>query len=168
MQIFVVENHPKQIAHALCNKHIVSQVGETAEMLAIAHVRNGEYVPPLITLEARRRHINHPCCAWVSQTEGNYIWAHQLALALCQEFKHRYGHEHAYEKDIMRMLHPPFKLMQAAMPQTPAPAVVPEQYKAASVIQSYRNYYHYKAARMAMHWTNRRPPHWFLLGEEAA
>lgn len=165
MQIFMVEDQPQRIARSLCDKHVVSQIGETAEMLAIAHVRNGEHMPPMLTLNARKRHLNHPCPVWVGTTEGNYLFAYQLAVQLCNEYTHRYKRQHQYELDIGRMMYAPFKLMHAALPLTPNPIVVPDVFRCSSLMQSYRQYYHYKSQQMPMHWTNRQPPHWFLLME---
>ena len=169
MQIFVVEESPLRAAKALCDKHVLSQIGETAEMLALAHLHNHEPVPPLARLKVRRGHVNHPCTRWVGLTLGNYQWAATLGVALLDEYAHRYNNEHAYTVDIYRMASsPPFQLIGAAMPETPHPLVVPENYRmampatqGASVVLSYRIYYHMKAAHMPMRWTRRRKPKWF-------
>lgn len=169
MQIFVVEDRPQKAAKALCDKHVLSQIGETAEMLALAHMRNEEPLPPLARLKVRRRHLNHPCTKWVGLTLGNFQWAADLGVALLDEYSHRYGKEHAYTLDIYRMAcSPPFKLLSSGLPETPHPLVVPENYRmampatfGASVILSYRIYYHVKSAYMPMRWTRRRKPKWF-------
>lgn len=169
MQIFVVEEDPQHVAKSLCDKHVLSQIGETAEMLALSHLHNGESLPPLARLKVRKRHLNHPCTRWVGLTLGNYQWAGALGVALLDEYSHRYGKEHAYSLDIYRMASsPPFKLLNAGLPQTQHPLVVPTNYRMAmpathsvSTVLSYRIYYHMKAGNMPMRWTRRRKPKWF-------
>lgn len=169
MQIFVVEECPQKAAKSLCDKHVLSQIGETAEMLALAHLRNQEPLPPFARLKVRKHHLNHPCVKWVSLTLGNYKWAADLGTALLDEYTHRYGKEHAYFLDIYRMAcSPPFKLLDSSLPETQHPLVVPANYRMAmpatyqaSIVLSYRIYYHIKAAYMPMRWTRRRRPKWF-------
>lgn len=166
MQIFVVETQPNAIARALCDKHVLSQIGETAELLAIAHVLNGEGVPPMAVLKPRTRHLHHPCAKWVGASVGNYRWTHSLARALLREYTHRYGRYHVYESDIVRMTHAPFSLRAAKERKTGHVAVMPDEYiNPMSVVQSYRNYYHFKATKMQMRWTKRLSPRWFTATE---
>lgn len=163
MQIFVLESTPLKAAQALCDKHVVSQVGETAQLLALAALRNGEQIPPVTSLVPSTRHLNHPCSKWVGETLSNYQWTYELAKYLCDEYRYRYKREHAYEKDIKLMLHPPFKLLNEAKGPTPAPAVVPEVFvNRNSIVHSYRSYYCFKASTMPMRWTSRHPPMWFM------
>lgn len=167
MQIFVVEKDPVDIARALCDKHVLSQIGETAELLALAHVIHKEGIPPLHRLKPRLGHAHHPCAQWVSRSAGNYRWAVDLALALCQEYTHRYQHgEHAYQAEVARMMHPPFPMLQQNKPRTPHVIVVPEAYLfKRNPVKSYRGYYHLKAQRMMMRWTRRLSPKWFTANE---
>lgn len=166
VQIFVVETQPGDAARALCDKHVISQIGETAELLAIAHVLNGEGVPPMAVLRPRTRHLHHPCAKWVGATLGNYRWTHQLAKALLREYTHRYGRYHVYESDIVRMTHAPFKLRADKAPKVGHVAVMPDEFvDPTSVLKSYRNYYHHKAEKMKMRWTNRLSPRWFTAVE---
>ena len=102
MQIFVVETQPDAAARALCDKHVISQIGETAEMLALAHVVAGEGLPPQYVLKPRTRHLHHPCVQWVAATAGSYRWAHKLATALLLEYTHRYKRFHAYQMDVLQ------------------------------------------------------------------
>lgn len=89
-----------------------------------------------------------------------------LAKALLREYTHRYGRYHVYESDIVRMTHAPFKLREQKRPKTGHVAVMPDEHvDSRSVLQSYRNYYHYKATKMKMRWTNRLSPRWFTAVE---
>lgn len=171
VQIFAIEEQPQKAAKSLCDKHILSQIGETAELLALSHLHNGEQVPPLARLKVRKGHVNHPCTKWVGLTLGNYQWAANLGIALLDEYVFRYDRdqEHAYFLDMHRMAScPPFKLLEQNLPLTPHPLVVPENYRMAmpatlgvSIMLSYRVYYHIKSAYMPMRWTRRKKPKWF-------
>lgn len=161
MQIFVVETAPVAVARALCDKHVINQIGETAELLAIAHHRLGEGVPPMERLKPRTRHVNHPCSKWVAETAGNYHWTWKMGAALCEEYTHRYGKVHAYQNDLMNMVHGPFSLAKTKLTMTPHPIVVPEVHLCSGVLDSYRTYYQFKAQIMRMNWTHRQPPKWF-------
>lgn len=160
MQILVIEQHPADIAHSLCDKHVVQQLEVVSELLGLAHTRNNEMVPPLQNLHPRLVHLEHKFTKWVSDTSGNYDWTYALAIALCDEYQHRYGFSHWYRTDIMRMLYAPFKLMLAPKPVTPAPVVMPARYVQRSVLASYRSYYSQKLALVPL-WTRRLPPTWF-------
>lgn len=163
MQIFVVESHPHGSALSLCDKHVLSQIGETAQLLALAHLRNNETVPPVKVLVPSTRHLNHPCAKWVAASVVNYRWTFELAKNLCEEYTHRYHNRHAYEPDIHMMMHAPFRLIEENKGRTPAPAVMPEEFvDKNSIVNSYRNYYRYKASVMPMNWTKRTPPSWFM------
>lgn len=166
MQIFVVEHHPEEIALALCDKHIETQIQEIGELLAIAHTRNGELIPPTSFLEASARFVNHPCAKWVARTEGNYKWTYTLAIELCHEFTHRTGFQHHLASDVARMIYPPFRLMEGLDKQlTIPPPVVPKRFIVPScVMTSYRKFYEHKAARMRMLWTKRIQPMWLRAG----
>lgn len=166
MQIFVVEPQPVDISHSLCDRHINSEINQVAEMLAIAHIRNNEYVPPMHRLKATAKHLNAPCAKWVSETEGNYNWTLRFGIALCAEHKYRYNKEHIYQADILRMYYPPFALLNANEPGTPHAIVVPVKCRVRNEpLLSYRNYYHHKAASMNMRWTKRLSPPWFIANE---
>ena len=166
VQIFVVETQPRDAARALCDKHVISQIGETAELLAIAHVLNGEGVPPMAILRPRTRHLYHPCAKWVGATLGNYRWTFQLAQNLLREYTHRYGRYHVYECDIERMTHAPFQLRTNKQGKAGHIAVMPDEFvDPTSIVKSYRNYYQHKANRMKMRWTNRLSPKWFTAVE---
>lgn len=161
MQIFVVETAAMAVARSLCDKHVINQIGETAELLAIAHHRLGEGVPPTQRLKPRIRHVNHPCAKWVAETAGNYAWTWKMGMALCEEYTHRYGKVHAYQHDLFNMVHGPFCLAGAKLAMTPHPIVVPPAHLGPSVLESYRTYYQFKAQVMRMNWTRRTPPKWF-------
>lgn len=161
MQILVVEPQPEDVAHSLCDKHVVSQLDVVGELLGLAHTRNGELIPPLKMLKPRTTHMNHPFAKWVSATSGNYNWTHRLAVALCDEYEHRYKFAHWYKDDIMRMMYAPFKLLGDPQPLMAAPCVMPTRYYIRGlVVASYRKYYSQRIATVPL-WTRRRPPMWF-------
>lgn len=161
MQIFAVCATPHAAARALCDRHVINQIGETAELMCIAHLIAGEQIPPLHRLKPRVvKHRNHPCARWVAETAANYRWAQRHATALCVEYTLRYGKHHAYEDDVIRLYAPPFRLIGKDH-LTPFPQVMPDYVQSMNAVDAYRRYYHLKAVTMRMRWTNRPPPDWF-------
>ena len=43
----------------------------------------------------KRAYWNHPCTIWARESWDNYRWLYKHFIALGDEYKHRYGREHA-------------------------------------------------------------------------
>lgn len=120
MNIFITDYDPVVAAQNLCDKHIVSQIKESAQMLSTAHRvldGKGEVVsqqvkgsdPPkfrkatLYThpnpykdrLLYAATHVNHPSNRWIRSTSGNYYWLLRHFKAMCEEYTYRYDKIHA-------------------------------------------------------------------------
>ena len=92
MNIFVLDSTPSVAARYHCDKHVVKMIVESAQMLSTCHrvLRAGEG------------------------------WLHMLAIALCGQYRQRYGRTHACEALAARSGRPTTRL---ACPQHPARTV---------------------------------------------
>jgi hypothetical protein len=95
MNIFYFYDCPIKSAQAQPDKMLVKMPLETAQMLCTAHREldgddyadaNGLY---------KRAYWNHPCTIWARERQGNYTWLYKHFIALGDEYKYRYGREHA-------------------------------------------------------------------------
>ena len=102
MNIFACHDDPVKAAEALPDKHIVKMCIENAQMLAVAlgdlhgldwgTIRKKDGSP-----YSQRAHFNHPSTKWVRSSYANLAWTIVHGLALCSEYKFRYGKVHAAE-----------------------------------------------------------------------
>lgn len=167
MQIFVLESTVHAAARALCDRHVINQIGETAELLSIAHYLHEGKIPPLSRLKPRvLQHRRHPCSLWVAHSARTYEWAYRYAVALCIEYTVRFRREHAYEADILQWLRfPPFPIIDNNS-WTPWPQVLPvEMQMPHDPVTAYRTYYQRKSTQMDMRWSRRPAPKWYVPSE---
>jgi hypothetical protein len=98
------------------------------------------------------------------QSSANYRWHFAHFIALCNEYKYRYGKTHMtdtklrrvlsnYPKNIPRKKLTPFALAMQNEPQ----CIFPDD-----PVKSYRCYYKTKQERFSMVWTKRETPEWFV------
>jgi hypothetical protein len=102
MNIFVTDPSPTVSAQSLPDKHIVKMPLESCQMLAIVcsekwghgygklHKKDGT---PYFTDKGAFR--NHPCTVWANESNINAWWLVAHAMALCEEYTHRYGKVHS-------------------------------------------------------------------------
>jgi hypothetical protein len=153
MNIFYLHENPVISARAMTNKHIVKMVVESAQLLSTAHrvldgvpEKNGRWTTYRLTDTLREdvlyksTYFNHPCAVWARESQDNYYWLYQHFLALCQEYRNRYGKIHEIEHKLGHTLKRyPDNLRKRGF--THPALAIPDQYKVDSYVQSYRNYY---------------------------
>jgi hypothetical protein len=179
MNIFALDQDPKQAAEWMVDKHIVKMVLESAQLLSTAHRildgtmyidasglarPHGRKVKRWRLPDEREQvlysatHINHPSAVWCRETSDNYKWLYRHFLALCMEYNYRYGKIHKC-MDMCDHLcsYPRYIKLGDLTPVTPA---MPDEYKVPNDhVESYRNYY--RIAKERMHkWTKREKPAW--------
>jgi hypothetical protein len=89
VNIFALDINPQLASVYHTDRHIVKMPLETAQMLCTASFISGEkrtYKPCF---------VNHPCNVWARESLDNYYWLAELGIYLCEEYKYRYGREHA-------------------------------------------------------------------------
>lgn len=159
MNIFVLDYDLKACAQAHNNKHILSQLKESCQLLCSSHhVLKSSY-----TIPYKLSHSNHPAAVWTRESKGNYLWLCELAYELSEEYKFRYGAPDKPEHKCVETLswavdHIPPNILSGA--KTPHVLCMPDEYKVADPVQSYRNYYIGAKTNMA-EWKKRSPPPWW-------
>ena len=87
----------------------------------------------------KKAYENHPRTIWAREATANYAWLYAHFDALNEEYKYRYGRDHAsYIKLAEALSRVPMNMPQAE--QTPIRLAMPDQYKSDDPIESYRNY----------------------------
>lgn len=146
MNIFVLDTNPVVAAQMQCDKHVVKMILESAQIMST--IAGGPYKPT---------HAKHPCTLWAAANRTNFNWLGIHALALCEEYTHRYGKVHKCQDIIARLIN---KQHQLPVGVSEFVQCMPEQYKHTDPVMAYRRYYHSKSdfAR----WTKRGAPYWWL------
>lgn len=158
MNIFYLDHDSKLASQAMCNKHVVKQVLESAQLLCTSHhVCCDTELPDFLY---KKTHINHPCTKWVRECSANYAWLAYHAISLCQEYTYRYGKIHK-SQPIIEWCLDNFPDVPIGFGTPPAQAM-PDEYKDSDPVKAYRNYYtQHKRFVMDMKWTKRNPPYWW-------
>lgn len=147
MNIFAVQDDPLHAAHQLPDKLVVKMPTETAQMLAqwafFTHQVNlpkkdGSFyqITPRLT--------NHPCTQWLFESDHNVAWLAWHGVGLCEEHGFRYrsallSPSHAAYNAISIVID---LLRGGEVPKyhTPFCLCMPDEYKCANPILSYRYY----------------------------
>lgn len=184
MNIFYLDQDPRQCAEWMVDKHVVKMILETAQLLSTAHrVLDGQLVEvsffvdgldrrvkkkKLWLLEDTRNdvlynatHMNHPSAIWARQSVENYNWLVEHLFALGDEYTYRYGKVHKTMTKLgYEIQSPPHNLRDWDM--TPMPSCMAEEYIISDdPVTNYRNYY--KHGKSNIHaWKNREAPSWIL------
>lgn len=134
MNIFVLSKDPEKAAKWQLNKHVVKMPTETAQLLCAAFKE--KHSPPY-----RPTHVNHRCAVWTRESSDNFDWLIEHGLALCAEYKRRYGRVHASLAPI-KWCRSHRKLLDLSREGlTKFAQAMPDQYKNASAVRAYRDYY---------------------------
>jgi hypothetical protein len=159
MNIFILDENPRQCAIYHNDRHVVKMILESTQMLHhsyydTAHSFDGfpRDSPYRVT------HKNHPCSRWSVESLDNWSWLLSLALNLCDEFKFRFHKEHACEIILSWMARNPPDIPARGI--TPFALAIPEHLKSNNAVISYRRYYQEEKKHLAK-WTGRDTPSWF-------
>jgi len=130
---------------------------ETTQLLNNALIKHNSSYDPVY----RQTHKNHPASVWASESRENFNWLLNLGLELAKEYTFRYGKIHKCQSIMEDFM---LKSWADKIPNkglTEFVKCMPDQYKIADPIESYRNYYRADKAYIAK-WKNRNPPEWWL------
>lgn len=100
MNIFRLDNDPKQAAQYLEDNHVMSQLQEGALMMSAALRLNGRDDDFLYGTT----HENHPSTKWVREGRQNFAWMYDLVEACYEEKVHRWGPGHASWEDTVKLM----------------------------------------------------------------
>jgi hypothetical protein len=107
-------------------------------------------------------HMNHPSTIWSRASIDNYTYLHDLWVATCDEYTHRYGRVHESYRRLKDILHmPPLKIEMGDFTQpTPAMKAYPQCIVEGDSKASYRHFY-WEDKREFATWTARPVPEWW-------
>lgn len=145
MNVFILSTNPVEAAQMQCDKHVVKQVLETAQILST--ICGGPYKPT---------HQNHPCVKWARLNRTNFSWLKRHGLALCDEYTKRYGKVHKCHDVISEAkvpAHLPIGISEFVQ-------CMPDQFRDKDPVTAYRKYYHSKAFAAWNKCTS--APHWWM------
>ena len=138
VNIFYVDEDPVVAARSLPDAHIRKMPLETVQMLVSALMRHGishEVMTKAGTLH-KGGYKNHPCTIWAGDTRGNFLWLLAHGFALCDEFVHRYGHEHFARTQLETLTKYAYVLPEGVL--TPPHLAMPDELKTDNPVESYR------------------------------
>lgn len=185
MNIFILDLDPVKAAQMLCDKHAAGKMCvESAQMLSTAHRMLDGYVEKRPSKSGKRMvnyyvhpdpeldrqlynavHFNHPCTVWTMQTTANYRWHFKHFIALCNEYKYRYGKTHLTDEKLRYVL-AKYPINLPKKKQTPFALAMqnePQCIFRNDPVKSYRAYYNTKQDRFKMVWSKREVPEWMTL-----
>lgn len=154
MNVFAVDPDPVEAARALCDRHVPRMALESAQIACTVARSHGLPAPYKAT------HPRHPCVLWAGAAAGNLRWLVEHGLALCDEYRHRFGREHASES-VLRWAAAALPSLPLPPGRTPFAQVMPDPYRGDDSVEAYRRFYRGEKARFAR-WTHgRAPPEWW-------
>ena len=165
MNLFILSLIQREIARFMMDKHVSKILLEAVQMLCSAK----RILDPDDTHEClyKLAHKNHPVTKWCRLSKANFIWTLDLVDELHKEWKFRYGHpESKVHKSYLVALY-----LREHMPSddafeesrlTPFALAMPDQYKTADPVESYRNYYMSEEKQKIATWNKKREkPEWY-------
>ena len=160
MNIFVLDLDPQVAASYHCDRHVLKMIIEYSQLLSTAHrILDGE---PYVGLSKSGRkvrrwrlpeaiddkvyqatHVNHPCAVWARTNAPNYGWLWCLTHEVSRQYTERYGKIHKCQSVLCEQLAERPKAFGSAIigKYTPFPLAMPDKYKSADPVESYRAYY---------------------------
>ena len=192
MNLFALNYDPRLAAADHADKHVVKMLLEACQLLYTAHwiwaypgllehnysVKIAEEQKKLSVPESmftaptsisrplepgfRPAHIHHPCAVWVRQSQGNYLWAAELAIGLADEYTYRYGKIHSCEAHAKWLFEnvPDY----TALDQEDFVQAMYDEYKRDDAVEGYRAYYRgSKGDRGLLQYTRREKPAWIFM-----
>lgn len=156
MNIFYINKDPKIAAQELADKHILKMQIESAQLCCAAHWLTDSQAPYKLT------HKNHPSSIWTRQSIQHYRWVVQHGIAICEEFKKRYGKEHKTKEILIWLRDNEPNLPN--IPFTPPPQCMPDAYKQDDTVQAYKQFYiEEKVKGKQLNWNKlNNKPAWLL------
>ncbi len=163
MNIFYVDYDARLAARALCDKHVVKMILESAQLLCTAHHVIPRWKDELPEKFYKATHKNPPCAIWTREYLGNYCWLALHAIYLCEEYTYRYNKKHATE-DLIWWCAEHTAYEKYDPNGIDPPQCMPDEYKMEDTVEAYRRYYNEcKRNTIQMKWTRRNPPKWWTI-----
>lgn len=166
MNLFILSLCFRECAEALFDKHVSKILLEAVQMLCTAkRILHPDHNDEEFRLY-KIAHKNHPVTVWMRQSYENYCWTLQLVEAMHEEWKYRYNHpaEKQHKSFVVALYLKEHAPQPHEFPQqglTPFALAMPEEYKSADPVASYRLYYQSQEKQKIASWKNREKPDWY-------
>ena len=158
MNIFVLDENPKEAAKAHCDKHVIKMTLEAAQILSTVHRNLGIAAP------YRATHRNHPVVKWAGESRENYLWTAEYGFALAQEYSLRYKAGRSQHKSYYAMLSLSLSNAPHLIPSrglTPHVQCFDSFYQQEDPVSAYRLYYLMRKSYFAKWERGVQPPVWW-------
>lgn len=170
MNIFYLDSDPRQCAEWMVDKHVVKMILETAQLLSTCHRimdgTDGIIPDDRDIILYKSTHKNHPCSIWLRESVENYNWLFDHLMALCEEYKFRYGKVHkVYSSGLTLYLSSPPGNLKEWDWTTPRSAMDEQYIVSDDPVLNYRNYYIHGKTKLHA-WKNRNEPYWITEWKE--
>jgi hypothetical protein len=155
MNIFRLDDDPTMAAWMAMDKHVTKMPTESCQILHTSLRQFGINQAWLY----KPFNPKHPSCVWAQESRANFDWLIVHGRALCIEYTRRYGKIHACQSrfDICSA----FRHVLPDVPATPQKLAMPDQYRSADLVRSYKLFYAGAKFRFAT-WKNpAKVPHWW-------
>lgn len=159
MNVFYCDHSPAVAAASLADRHVVKMAVESAQLAWTAASLLGLPVDD----GYRPTHAAHPCTRRMVDDLGYRGWALAHGLALCDEYRHRYGREHGSEAPLRLAIERLGGLASITVDPAVVPQAMPEEHKVdRDPVTAYRRCLRakYQAWGGAAKWTRREVPAW--------
>lgn len=152
MNIFILDNDIEKCARYHCDQHVVKMILESVQILCTALNKKGMQTP------YRSTHVKHPCVLWVEESYDNFLWLRELALALNNEYRYRYGKQEDHKSIAVLAAISESEFARKGL--TEFAQAMPDEYKVpGDAVLAYRRFYRGEKMGFAR-WTRRRAPSW--------
>jgi len=133
LNIFRTSSDPVECARVLSDQHVIKMAVESAQILATAVRLHGCTAEGLY----KATHKGHPCTVWAASSVDAAEWVLDHAIALCEEFRRRFGKVHGSRAQIIYVM-PLLRQWLPDEPFTPSPACVPDEFRHLPTEEAYR------------------------------
>lgn len=153
MNLFNLDENLTTNAQYHVDKHVGKMILEAVQLLCTAfHLQD-------IKAPYRKTHQNHPSSIWTRQSKENFEWTIEYATKLSEEFTFRRGKVHKSSLVLSFVNENKKNLSFDFTGSTKFALAMPDEFKVACPIESYRNYYRVGKAHLHK-WSLRDKPHW--------
>lgn len=158
MQIFILDKDIETCVKYHCDKHIVKQVLESAQLLCWVFHEQGIVAP----YKLGKSHYKHPCYLWVKESQSNFERLLSFLSELLIEYTYRYDKTHKTSLVFERILDNKDKISLPKKWLTNFAQAIPDEYKNKDIIKAYRDYYIWEKHSFAK-WKKRQTPERFII-----
>ena len=167
MNLFILSLIQREVAEYMMDKHVSKILLEAVQMLCSGkRILDPEDKETNVRLY-RVAHKNHPVTILVRKSLANYMWTLDLVEELHKEWRFRYNHSDTkFHKSYLMA-----QILRANVPSpdkfeveglTPFALAMPDKYKTADPVESYKNYYMSEDKQRFATWHKRRgQPNWY-------